>query len=83
MSTHFARRLSTLTQEVKRLPVGLRRVVGPDAAFIDDIAVIAVGAQLIERAVKINRPAARLVAMIVGDKGRIAWSFGNLPYFLG
>lgn len=83
MSTHFARRLLTLTQEVKRLPVGLRRVVGPDAAFIDDIAVIAVSAQLIERAVKINRPAARLVAMIVGDKGGMVRSFGNLPNFLG
>ncbi|ELY4559419.1 hypothetical protein SMZ76_003886 [Cronobacter sakazakii] len=82
MSTHFARRLLTLTQEVERLPVGLRRVVGPDAAFIDDIAVIAVSAQLIERAVKINRPAARLVAMIAGDKGGMGRSFGNLPYFL-
>ncbi|ROW59984.1 hypothetical protein C3E80_16535 [Cronobacter malonaticus] len=82
MSTHFARRLLTLTQEVKRLPVGLRRVVGPDATLIDDVAVIAVGAQLVERAVKIDRPAARLVAVVVRNKGRIAWSFGNLLYIL-
>ncbi|EOC1346147.1 hypothetical protein ACI093_001190 [Cronobacter turicensis] len=83
MSTHFARRLLALTQEIKRLLVGLRRVVRPDTTLIDDVAVIAVSAQPVERRVEIDSPAARLVAVIVRNKRRMIWSFGNLPYFLG
>ena len=65
MSTHFARRLLALTQEIERLPVGQRRVVRPDTALIDDVAVVAVSAQLVERRVEIDSPAARLIAVIV------------------
>lgn len=83
MSTHFARRLLTLTQEIERLLVRLCRIVSPDAALVDDIAVVAVGAELVERHAEIDGAATRLVAMVIGDKGRTVRSFGNLPYFLG